>query len=117
MLQEGGAAGEDEPEGPKTLWLLVSSAGATSDLLYLFYAADEEEAQALAQEWLRQLAPWVKLRALLPLSTGLTLVHGHYRGLLHVRPDGSLVEGQYCLAAESTGSQEGEPEGRRVASS
>nr|BBH93385.1 hypothetical protein KTA_15840 [Thermogemmatispora argillosa] len=79
-LQEDGAAGEDEPAGPKTLWLLVSNAGATSDLLYLFYAADEEEAQALAQEWLRQLAPWVKLRALLPLSTGLTLVHGHYHG-------------------------------------
>jgi hypothetical protein len=115
-LQASGASGEDEPEGPKTLWLLASSAGATSDLLYLFYATDEEEAQALAQEWLRQLAPWVKLRALQPLPTGLTLVHGHYRGLIHVRPDGSLVEGQYFLAAESMASQESEPAGQAASS-
>ncbi|WP_052890567.1 hypothetical protein [Thermogemmatispora carboxidivorans] len=116
-LQASGASGEDEPEAPKTLWLLASSAGATSDLLYLFYAADEEEAQALAQEWLRLLAPWVKLRALQPLPTGLTLAHGHYRGLIHVRPDGSLVEGQYFLAAESMASQESKPVGQEAASS
>ncbi|MBX5458201.1 MAG: hypothetical protein IRZ31_15005, partial [Thermogemmatispora sp.] len=115
-IQERGARDEDEPDESKTLWLLASSAGSTSDLLYLFYAADEQEAQALAQEWLRQLAPWVKLRALQPLPTGLTLVHGHYRGLIHLRPDGSLVEGQYFLAAESLASQESEPVGQAASS-
>ncbi|WP_069803309.1 hypothetical protein [Thermogemmatispora onikobensis] len=116
-LQASGASGEDEPEGPKTLWLLASSAGATSDLLYLFYAADEEEAQALAQEWLRLLAPWVKLRALQPLPMGLTLAHGHYRGLIHVRPDGSLVEGHYFLQPEGGLTQEAESGSQQATSS
>jgi hypothetical protein len=96
----------DDAAAPKMLWLLACSAGATADLLYLFYAAHEQEARELAHDWLRQLAPLIQLRALQPLPQGLTLSHGHYRGLIHLLPDGSLVEGHYFADPGATRDQE-----------
>ncbi|WP_376795288.1 hypothetical protein [Thermogemmatispora sp.] len=100
-------AAEDPSGPPKTLWLLACSAAGPADLLSLFYAANEDEALALAHSQLCQKLAGSQVRALHPLPEGLTLPHGRYRGLIHLRDDGSIREGDYFLARSSVGSSDG----------
>ncbi|WP_322481167.1 hypothetical protein, partial [Thermogemmatispora sp.] len=90
---------EDEEEGrpiEKTLWLLAYRHDEEeADLLYLFYAISDEEARIIADLKMEQGGRHCSLLMLRKLPGGFGVPYGRYRGRIHVRPDGTIVEGDY----------------------
>ncbi|WP_052888987.1 hypothetical protein [Thermogemmatispora carboxidivorans] len=89
---------EEEPERPieKILWLLAYRHGEEeADLLYLFYAISDEEAKIIADLKMEQAGRRCRLLSLRKLPSGFGVPYGRYRGRIHVRSDGSIVEGDY----------------------
>nr|BBH95996.1 hypothetical protein KTA_41950 [Thermogemmatispora argillosa] len=94
-------AEDDEEERPieKTLWLLAyRHSEEEADLLYLFYAISDEEARIIADLKIEQGGRHCSLLMLRKLPGGFGVPYGRYRGRIHVRPDGSIVEGDYLTA-------------------
>jgi hypothetical protein len=101
---QSAADGEEEDLIEKTLWLLAyRHSEEEADILYLFYAASDKEAQVIAELKMEQGGRPCCLLTLRKLPGGFGVPYGRYRGLIHVRVDGSVVEGDYLK--ERTGTQ------------
>ncbi|MBX5459156.1 MAG: hypothetical protein IRZ31_19870 [Thermogemmatispora sp.] len=88
--------GEREPIIKKTLWLLAyRHSEEEADMIYLFYAVSDEEARIIADLKMEQGGRHCCLLMLRKLPAGFGVPYGRYRGCIHVRPDGSIIEGDY----------------------
>jgi hypothetical protein len=110
----GGSAGKEQPRDQseeedsdeiieKTLWLLAyRHREEEADILYFFYAVSEEEAQIVAGLKLDEGEEKLSLLTLRALPHGFGVPYGRYRGVIHVRVDGSIVEGDYLIERKPT---------------
>jgi hypothetical protein len=88
--------GEREPIIKKTLWLLAyRHSEEEADMIYLFYAVSDEEAKIIAELKMEQGGRHCCLLMLRKLPAGFGVPYGRYRGCIHVRSDGSIIEGDY----------------------
>jgi hypothetical protein len=82
----------------KTLWLLAyRSREEDADILYLFYAACQEEVELVTYARLSRAGDGATMLMLRQLPHGFGVPYGRYRGMIHVRLDGSIVEGNYLI--------------------
>jgi len=84
---------EEEKTVEKFLWLLRYRQG-NADLMNLqpFYAVDEADVQAQVKKFVKTARPHIKDQHLQPSFKGFIIHHTSLRGVVHERPDGTLVE-------------------------
>ena len=79
----------------KTLWIFEYSTGRRDITIKHLYARDEEEARRVVSDFIKKAEialDWERLKhAPGGFSTGST----EFLGRIHVRPDGTIVEGRY----------------------
>ena len=83
----------------KTLWIFEYTRGDVSGgSLHLFYAAHEQEACTYVGDYIKRAAARgerLTFRHLQTAAGGFCTGYTQWRGSIHVRPDGTAVEGSY----------------------